>query len=216
MARLWSLRLWLRMANGKVHSHFLIRDNISHRNDIANAYDDAIEMASEEIIIANAYFLPGIRFRRALAAAVQRGVRITIILQGRSDHKLVQYATQALYGALLSKGIRVFEYHLSFLHAKVAVIDHHWSTVGSSNIDPLSLLLSKEANLVIKDKRFAGELRASLLQAIEDGAKEIHLHDQKNMTWMQRMRCWLSYGLVRMLLGLAGYDPSWLPNADEN
>lgn len=231
MVRMWEIVAWVNFRRrfrveetcrptGKVLGHqeaaFLIRDNIRHRNDIANAYDDAIETARDEIIIANAYFLPGLRFRRALAAAAQRGVRITILLQGRSDHKLVQYATQALYGAMLGKGIRVFEYRRSFLHAKVAVIDQHWATVGSSNIDPLSLLLSKEANLVIKDRHFAEELRTSLLQAMEDGAVEIRTQDLKKTGWRQRVRCWLSYGLVRVLLGLAGYDPSWLPNADES
>ena len=231
MVRVWEIVAWVNfrgrfqieetcqptgLVAGNQEAAFLIRDNIRHRNTIANAYDDAIEMAREEIIIANAYFLPGIRFRRALVAAVQRGVRVTILLQGRSDHKLVQYATQALYGAMLGKGIRVFEYRRSFLHAKVAVIDQHWATVGSSNIDPLSLLLSKEANLFIRDKHFAGQLRASLMQAMEDGAIEIHPHDLKKMGRLQRLRCWLSYALVRLLLGLAGYDPSWLPHADES
>ena len=231
MVRVWEIVAWVNfrgrfqieetcqptgLVAGNQEAAFLIRDNIRHRNTIANAYDDAIEMAREEIIIANAYFLPGIRFRRALVAAVQRGVRVTILLQGRSDHKLVQYATQALYGAMLGKGIRVFEYRRSFLHAKVAVIDQHWATVGSSNIDPLSLLLSKEANLFIRDKHFAGQLHVSLTQAMEDGAVEIHPRDLKKMGRLQRLRCWLSYALVRLLLGLAGYDPSWLPHADES
>ncbi|MBS1196523.1 MAG: Phospholipase D/Transphosphatidylase [Proteobacteria bacterium] len=231
MVRMWEIVAWVNfrgrfhieetcqptgLVTGNQEAAFLIRDNFRHRNAIANAYDDAIETAREEIIIANAYFLPGIRFRRALVAAVQRDVRVTILLQGRSDHKLVQYATQALYGAMLVKGIRVFEYRRSFLHAKVAVIDQHWATVGSSNIDPLSLLLSKEANLFIRDKHFAGQLHASLLHAMEDGAVEIHPHDLKKMSRLQRLRCWLSYALVRLLLGLAGYDPSWLPHADES
>jgi len=123
---------------GQQHAAFIVRDNIRHRNDILNAYLDAIRQAQDEILIANAYFLPGVRFGRALYAAARRGVRVTVLLQGKTDHPLLRYATQTLYRTLLTAGIRIFEYEKSFLHAKVAVIDGEWATVGSSNIDPFS------------------------------------------------------------------------------
>ena len=156
---------------GTQRAAFLLRDNIRHRNDIAAAYLEAIHSARSDILIANAYFLPGFRFRHALRAAARRGVRITILLQGVSDHPLLHYATQALYGSLIADGMRVFEYGKSFLHAKVAVVDDEWATVGSSNIDPFSLLLAKEGNLVVRDRRFAAELQASLTEAMADGAR---------------------------------------------
>lgn len=190
---------------GEQRAAFLIRDNIRHRNDILNAYLDAIDAAREEIIIANAYFMPGVRFGRALYAAAQRGVRIIVLLQGKTDHQLLRYATQALYAAALRAGIRVFEYEKSFMHAKVAVIDGTWATVGSSNIDPFSLLLAKEANLVVRDALFGSELRNSLTQAIAEGAHELQAEDLSRQPWHSRLLRWLAYGMVRAMVGIAGY-----------
>ncbi len=184
---------------------FLIRDNIRHRNDILNAYLEAIDGAHSEILIANAYFLPRVRFGRALYAAAKRGVRITILLQGKTDHPLLRYATQTLYRTALKHGIRIFEYERSFMHAKVAVIDKEWATVGSSNIDPFSLLLAKEANIFVQDRRFASELRTSLKQAMAQGAREMSPDDLSRQPWHSRLLRWLSYGIVRAMVGIAGY-----------
>ena len=141
---------------GAQTAKFLIRDNLRHRRDIERAYLAAIRTAKREILIANSYFFPGIRFRRALIAAAQRGVRVTLLLQGRVEYLLLHYATRALYGQLLSAGVTIQEYHQSFLHAKVAVVDDHWATVGSSNIDPYSLLMAREANVFVRDPDFSG------------------------------------------------------------
>jgi cardiolipin synthase len=123
---------------------------------------DAIANAKDEIVIANAYFFPGRSFRRALVDAAARRVRVVLLLQGRVEYVLLYYAARALYGQLLDAGVEIYEYHHSFLHAKVAVIDQRWATVGSSNIDPLSLLLAREANIVIDDSGFALKLLQSL------------------------------------------------------
>ena len=146
----------------------IIRDNFRHRHDIEDTYLHAIANASSEIIISNAYFLPGINFRRALSDAAKRGLRVVLLLQGKIEYHLQHYATKALYGSLLEAGIEIYEYHKSYLHAKVAVIDQHWSTVGSSNIDPFSLLLAREANVVIDNKAFAMQLKLSLENAITE------------------------------------------------
>lgn len=204
-----------RLPSGEQTAAFLIRDNIRHRNDIANAYLGAIQEARQEIFIANAYFLPGFRFRHALRAAAARGVRIRILLQGVSDHPILHYATQTLYGALLDEGVRIFEHHSHFLHAKVAVVDGEWATVGSSNIDPFSLLLAKEANIVVRDRRFAMELGTSLDQAVATGAREIKRQDLQRMPLYSRLLRWVSYGLVRLMVGLAGYGPRhWQDHRD--
>jgi cardiolipin synthase len=194
-------------AAGSQTAAFLVRDNIRHRNDILNAYLLAIHAARDEILIANAYFLPGLRFGRALRAAARRGVRITILLQGKTDHPLLRYATQTLYATALAAGIRIYEYEKSFMHAKVAVIDRHWATVGSSNIDPFSLLLAKEANLVVRDDGFATQLRDSLLAAIAGGAREMSAEHMTRQPLHSRLLRWLSYALVRALVGIAGYGP---------
>jgi cardiolipin synthase len=157
-------------ARGTQHAVLVVRDNFRHRSDIEDAYLDAIRAAHKEVIIANAYFFPGRRFRRALVEAAGRGGHVILLLQGRIEYVLLHYASRALYGSLLEAGVEIREYPRSFLHAKVAVIDGRWATVGSSNIDPFSLLLAREANLVIDDREFAGALRLSLHQAMETGA----------------------------------------------
>lgn len=193
---------------------FLIRDNIRHRHDILNAYLEAIDSAQREILIANAYFLPGVRFARALQAAARRGVRITVLLQGKTDHPLLRFAAQALYAAALENRIRIFEYERSFMHAKVAVVDGYWATVGSSNIDPFSLLIAKEANIVVRDAGFAGELRQSVQQAIDEGAREMLAEELSRQPFHSKLLRWLAYGVVRLLIGLTGYGPKhW--QADE-
>lgn len=184
---------------------FVIRDNLRHRRDIEDAYLAAIETAQEEIIIANAYFLPGLRFRHALMEAARRGVRVTVLVQGRVEYLLQHFATRALYAKLLAAGIHIHEYHRSFLHAKVAVIDGRWATVGSSNIDPFSLLLAREANLVTVDEAFAIALRKSVEKAIKDGANAVAPDALKHQSWWQRLGGSVAYFLVRMAVGMTRY-----------
>ena len=190
---------------GSVEAGFVVRDNLRHRRDIEEAYLDAIGAARSEIVLANAYFLPGRRFRRALTDAVARGVRVNVLLQGRVEYLLQHYATQALYGSLLGAGVRIFEYRPSFLHAKVAVIDDEWATVGSSNIDPFSLLLAREANVIVRDAGFAGQLRRSLAQAIADDSSEVRAEEFRGRSVFRRAASWLAYTAVRLAVGLAGY-----------
>lgn len=190
---------------GSISAAFVVRDNLRHRRDIEEAYLDAIEAAREEIVLANAYFLPGWRFRHALIDAAERGVRVTVLLQGRVEYVLQHYATQALYGALIAGGVRIHEYRPSFLHAKVAVIDGQWATVGSSNIDPFSLLMAREANVIVQDANFAGALRTSLERAIGNDSTEIRAADLRQRSLPTRAACWLAYAAVRLALGLAGY-----------
>ena len=183
---------------------FLIRDNFRHRRDIEEAYLTALEDARDEIVIANAYFLPGLPFRRALTDAAARGVRVVLLLQGRVEYFLLHYATRALYGALLAGGVEIFEYRRSFLHAKVAVVDGQWATVGSSNIDPFSLMLAREANVVVTDTAFAGELRNSLQKEMEEGAVPVGAR-WKTRSIPDRVLTWTCYGVVRFLMGVFGY-----------
>ncbi len=192
-------------ACGAVIAALIIRDNLRHRRDIEEAYLDAIADARHDILLANAYFLPGLRFRHALLDAARRGVRVTILLQGRVEYFLLHFASQALFGALLAGHVRIFEYHHSFLHAKVAVIDGNWATVGSSNIDPFSLLLAREANVVVRDDGFAAGLRTSLLAAIASGARELQREAWRRKPWYRRAINWLAYSVVRLMIGVAGY-----------
>jgi len=186
----------------------ILRDNVRHRRDIEREYLNVIEGALGEIIIANAYFLPGRSFRQALVLAARRGVRVTLLLQGRVEYWIQHYATHALYDELRGAGVEIYEYQASYLHAKVAVVDGTWATVGSSNIDPFSLLLAREANLAVRHAGFAGELRASLLAAIAQDA--VHVGDGYDPTrnWLDRLLARFSYVMVRLLVGLSGYGKS--------
>lgn len=191
---------------GNQRASFLIRDNTLHRHSIINAYLGAIQSSKKEITIASAYFFPGLRFRHALKAAAQRGARVTVLLQGPSDHPMMYYATQALCTNLLNAGVRIFEYQQGFLHAKVAVIDGRWATVGSSNIDPFSLLLAKEGNVVVEDQGFARELRRSLKKSITEKSVELTQQALGQHPLHTRLLRWLSYGIVRFLIDVAGYS----------
>jgi len=189
---------------GEIRAAFVLRDNLRHRRAIEEAYLEAIARARRDIVIANAYFFPGRRFRHALAEAAARGVRITLLLQGLADHPMQAYATRALYPYFLACGMRLFEYHRSHLHAKVAVIDDHWATVGSSNIDAFSLLLAREANVVVDDVGFARQLRGSLEAAMAEGAQELRASDWRRLPLLRRGLSWLAYQCVRLAIGLAG------------
>lgn len=218
--RLWQILTWTNFRSrlyctfpklppaGPAGTHLAalaIRDNLRHRNDIEAAYIDAIDNARDEVIIANAYFFPGATFRRALANAAARGVRVSLLLQGRVEYRWLHHATRALYGALLANGVQIIEYHKSFMHAKVAVIDDAWATVGSSNIDPFSFMLSREANLFVRDAAFCAQLRHSLRIAIQDGAAPVHLNEWKKRPMSERFLAWLAFGLGRFALGILGY-----------
>lgn len=219
--RVWSRVAWTRLRRGRekegkappagprgnMRSAFLIRNNILHRRDIEDAYLVAIERAQFEIILANAYFLPGLNFRHALIDAARRGVQITLLLQGTVDYRLLYYASNALYGNFLDAGIDIREYQKGIMHAKVAVIDDHWATVGSSNLDPFSLLLSLEANVVVDDEDFAKTLKHGLEQEINTGTRQILRSQWRNQPIPLRLASWLSYGLARFMIGMAGYAP---------
>ena len=184
----------------------VMRDSLRHRSDIENAYLDAINGAGTEVVIANAYFFPSRRFRRALFAAARRGAVVTLLLQGKSDHGLQRVASRALYRALLGAGIRIYEYYPSEMHAKVAVVDGRVATVGSSNIDPFSLALAREANVFVDDPEFAAEMRRSLHEEIENRAWAVPPNYWTRLSFVLKARIWLSYRFARLLMVVYGVN----------
>jgi cardiolipin synthase len=193
-----------RPAQPTARAALLLRDNVLNRARIERAYRRAIGRAREEIIIANAYFVPGRRMRQALETAARRGVKVQLLLQGRYEYFMQYYAARPIYGALLRAGVQIHEYSPSFLHAKVAVIDGRWATVGSSNLDPLSLLLAREANVVIDDAGFAGQLRGRLLQAMKHAGRALNADEYKNRPLRQRAMEYLAMALMRLALLVQG------------
>jgi cardiolipin synthase len=145
-------------SNAPMRAAFIVRDNLRQRRVIERSYVEAIRHARVRVDIAVPYFYPREGFRRALRHAARRGVRVRLLLQGKVDYRIAALAAQVLYDQLRHAGVRIFEYTPAFLHAKVAVIDDDWATVGSSNIDPLSLLLNLEANVVVRDADFSRAL----------------------------------------------------------
>ncbi|MRD46243.1 cardiolipin synthase ClsB [Caenimonas koreensis DSM 17982] len=183
---------------------FVLRDNVRNRSSIERSYRRAIATARDEIIIANAYFVPGRKLRRALIEAAGRGVKVRLLLQGRYEYFMQYYAARPVYGALLEAGVEIHEYSASFLHAKVAVIDSRWATVGSSNLDPLSLLLAREANLVVEDAEFAVQLRSQLVHAIDTVGGAMSALDYANRPFRQRVFERVALVVMRVLLLVQG------------
>lgn len=154
---------------------FVTRDNRSQRNDIERHYRAAVRTASQRVLIANAYFFPGYRLLRDLRRAARRGVQVDLVLQGRPDLAWVQRASELLYGYLMRAGVRVYLYSERPLHAKVAVVDDRWATVGSSNLDPTSLSLNLEANVVVRDVAFATQLREQIEHLMQQRCERVQL-----------------------------------------
>ncbi|MBM3387080.1 MAG: cardiolipin synthase ClsB [Betaproteobacteria bacterium] len=197
------------LAGGQARAGLLLRDNVRNRKQIERAYLRAIALARSEIVIANAYFLPGRRMRRALVLATQRGVRVRLLLQGRYEYFMQYHAARTVYDTLLAAGVEIHEYTRSFLHAKVAVIDAQdarpWATVGSSNLDPLSLLLAREANVVVADAVFARQLAQRLEHAMAHDSQRVDAQTVLSRSWGQRLRDRLAFGLMRLALFLSGH-----------
>lgn len=185
----------------------VLRDNLRFRRRIETAYRLAIAQARREILIANAYFIPGVKLQRALLRAAKRGVRVTLLLQGRYEYFMQYHASRAVYDVLLNAGIEIIEYDASFLHAKVAVMDSGsgmLATVGSSNLDPLSLLLAREANVFVRDEAFAGELRTCLLDAIEHQGRRVEHAAHLKRPRLTRGLDWLAYAMMRVAVVVNG------------
>jgi cardiolipin synthase len=190
-------------ATGNIQAALVLRDNLRYRKAIETAYLEGITQAQHTIIIANAYFLPGRKLRYALIEAAQRGVKVKLLLQGKIEYRMQYHATRWIYDQFLGAGIEIYEYLPSFLHAKVAVLDEV-STVGSSNLDPFSLLLAREANVLIDDAAFTQSLRQSLEAAIVQGSKVIEHTLYARRPVLTRLTDGLAYLLLRVGVALTG------------
>jgi len=183
--------------SGGARAMLVVRDNEEHRDDIERYYRSAIRGAQREVIIANAYFFPGVRLLREMRAAARRGVRLVLILQGAPDKAIMRWAAITLYDYLLRSGARIFEYCERPLHGKVAVIDEDWATVGSSNLDPLSLALNLEANLLIRDRDFAAHLRERLQHLMDHSCREVPPPAAPKPRWWSQASAYLVFRLLR-------------------
>jgi cardiolipin synthase len=188
----------------------VIRDNQGHRDDIERYYRIALLAAKQEVIIANAYFFPGYRLLRGMQRAAKRGVKVHLILQGCPDIAWATFAARTIYDRLIDAGVCIHEYCDRPIHAKVALVDDEWSTIGSSNLDPLSLSLNLEANLVIRDREFNRALRNKLSTLMDKSCVQVKATSDAQRRWLS----WLSYlafHVVRHFPRWASYLPDRKP-----
>ncbi|WP_109512423.1 cardiolipin synthase ClsB [Pseudomonas ovata] len=183
------------------------RDNRQHTTDIEEQYLKAIRQARSRITLANAYFFPSYRFLRELRNAARRGVKVTLILQGKPDMPFVRVCSRLTYTYLLRDGVVIHEYKQRALHGKVALIDHEWSTVGSSNLDPLSLALNLEANLFIRDAALNQHLQDHLLGLAAAHSVPITLKGAARGQWWRAPMIFLCFHFLRHFPAIAGLFP---------
>ena len=199
---------------GATEAIFVTRDNVNHRNDIERHYRAAIRSARKRVVIANAYFFPGYRLLRELRRAARRGVDVRLILQGEPDMAIVKQAAMMLYEHLQRDGVKIHEYCERPLHGKVAVVDDDWSTVGSSNLDPLSLSLNLEANVILRDAAFATQLCERLESLIEHQCRQIARAPAPKWRLWQELRTFLVFHFLRRFPVWAGHLPRHEPTLE--
>ena len=178
---------------GGAQAGLVVRDNLRNRRTIERSYLQALGRARDTAVLANPYFAPGRKLRRALEQAEQRGVKVTLLL-GVGQFFMQDAVAHSFYPKLLKAGVRIVEYTKTQLHAKVAVIDEQWATVGSSNYDGLSLFVNQEANVVINDAAFAATLRTEIEAGMREG-RTVQLQDFLHTPWYKR----LGYGAAFLL-----------------
>ncbi|EPP1032479.1 cardiolipin synthase ClsB [Cronobacter turicensis] len=196
---------------GEAQALFVWRDNNDHRDDIERHYLKMLANAKKEVIIANAYFFPGYRLLHAMRNAARRGVKVKLIVQGEPDMPIVKVGARLLYNYLVKGGVEVYEYLRRPLHGKVALMDDHWATVGSSNLDPLSLSLNLEANLIIHDTQFNQTLRDNLTRLIRQDCKQVDESMMPKRTWWNLGKSVIVFHFLRHFPAMVGWLPAHTP-----
>ena len=199
-------------AAGSAEAFLATRDNREHKSDIERHYRIAIRGARQRVWIANAYFFPGYRLLRQLRKAAKCGVDVRLILQGEPDMPIVKIAARLLYHHLLRAGVKIYEYRVRPLHGKVALTDELWSTVGSSNLDPLSLALNLEANVIMKDRAFNLHLGEHLAQLMQSSCQQVLIGDVTETGLWVRVRSFLVFHLLRHYPAWFGWLPVHTPH----
>ena len=187
------------------------RDNGDHRTDIEKVYRLALRTAKRRVVIANAYFFPGYRLLRDIRNAARRGVDVRLILQGQPDMLVAKLAARMTYDYLLKSGVQIHEYCERPLHGKVALVDEDWSTVGSSNLDPLSLSMNLEANVLIRDRAFNRTLFERLEHLSANHCKAMSLDTApRGRIWHMTVG-FLVFHFLRHFPAWAGWLPAHKP-----
>jgi len=199
---------------GKSLALVAVRDNAKHHRDIETHYLHALRQAQHRVVLANAYFLPSYRLLRELRKTAQRGVNVSLILQGRPDMPWARACTSLIYNYLVQHGVTIYEYCQRPLHAKVAVVDDEWCTVGSSNLDPLSLSLNLEANLIIRDADLNRQLHEDLSSLATNHCEKITARIAVRGRWWRAPLASLCFHFLRHFPAMAGMLPAHTPKLE--
>ncbi len=178
--------------------YFLTNSPRFHQRFIYHSLIDAIRGARSHVYLTTPYFIPDLRLVRVLRLAARRGVDVRLIVPDASDHPIVDIATQSYFWIMLKARVRIFLYHDHVLHAKTAIIDDDWASVGSANLDNLSLLFNYEANLVSTNRAFVRELREHFI-VDQSSSKEVLLPDWKQRSRMRKLFEAISWPIHKFL-----------------
>lgn len=176
-------------------------DWVRRKNQIASSYLEMFKTAQSEIVLLSSYFLPGSLFRNAMRHAVERGVKITVILAGVSDIKMAKLAERYMYEWMLRKDIKIYEYNETILHGKLAICDNEWITLGSFNVNDISTYASVELNLDVGDARFAREVHQYLNDHIITRSVLVtNEYMAGHSSIWHRFLWWSSFSITRVLV----------------
>ena len=167
------------------------------RRSIHREYVLRIGRAKDRVDIANSYFIPDLRVRAALFKAVRRGVHVRVLVPVKSDVPVVQFAVESLFDTLMRHGIEVYALPGTMLHAKTAIIDDLFTTVGSYNLDERSWHKNLEVNLAVEDAAFARHVRAWFERDLAI-AKQLDLTGWRDRSLARRTVEWASFALRRL------------------
>ncbi len=183
---------------GDIVARVVDNTRLRRRGAIRRAYIAAIKAARRTVLFENAYFLPDLPLRRALARAVKRGVEVSVIVPGRSDVRTIEYAGLYIYRRLVTRGIRVLRWTGPMMHAKTAVVDAMWSTIGSYNFDARSFRYNLEVIVEIID----GDIGTAMerhFRADQVTTTPFEVATWDAMAWWHKALAWLAFRFRRWL-----------------
>ncbi len=176
-------------------------DWVKGKKEIWNSYLEMFSKAERTITIMCSYFLPGHLFRRKIKAAVKRGVKVQLILAGSSDVMLAKHAERYLYDWMLRNNITIYEYTETVLHAKMAVYDSSWVTIGSYNVNGLSAHASLEMNMAVSNLAFAVTAEKELQEIIQMHCKQVTKENYSSSTTiLRKFWQWVCYNIINKML----------------
>ncbi len=200
--RLGRIRQWyasrVRLQSQVAEAALVVRDNLRNRAAIERQLLQALGRAHHSAVLVTPYFAPGRKLRRAMLHAAMRGVDITLLI-GVGQFVMQDAVAQSFFPRLIHAGIRLVEYRATQLHAKAAVVDDAWATLGSSNFDGLSLFINHEANIIVRDANFSMVLRDTIARGVAEGTI-ITAEDVAQFSWLRRIGNRLAYLLYRAVL----------------